>query len=69
MAKADPSRNPSVNLPPVDDQTLQEALATAEASLRETDPVIRGLLEEEALRLWAAAHQARRDAMYARGRQ
>ncbi len=56
-------------LPPVDEQILQMAVAVAEASHWESNPASRKLLEEQALRLWAAAHQARRDAMYQRGRR
>ena len=51
-------------LPPVDQDTLNEAYAVAYAAFREGDPEVRKVLEEEALRLWAAAHQARRNAMY-----
>ncbi len=56
-------------LPPVDEETLQQAIAVAERSHWESDPGIRKALEEQALRLWTVAHQARRDAMYARGRR
>lgn len=56
-------------LPPVDEQTLAEAFAVAQAANRETNPVIKDLLEEQALALWAKAHQARRDAMYRRAAQ
>jgi len=56
-------------LPPVNQATLEEALTVAEASFREPDPDVRAILEEQALDLWRAAHQARRDAMYARGRR
>lgn len=38
-------------------------------NVRVGSPTSRKLLEEQALRLWAAAHQERRDAMYARGRR
>jgi hypothetical protein len=55
-------------LPPVDEAMLQEALAVASAAHREKNPTIKGLFEEQALALWAKAHQARRDAMYQRGR-
>ena len=55
-------------LPPPDAQLLEEALAVAGASLREPNPTIRAMLEEAALELWRRAHQARRTAMYARGR-
>ncbi len=51
-------------LPPVDGQILQRAIAAAEASHWESDPTARMLLEEQALALWAMAHQARRDAKY-----
>lgn len=55
-------------LPPVDELVLQQAIAAAEASHWESNPTARKLLEQQALLLWAAAHQARRDAMYQRGR-
>jgi hypothetical protein len=56
-------------LPPVNRATLEEALAVAEASLREPNPEVRAILEEQALDLWQTAHQARRAAMYAGGRR
>jgi hypothetical protein len=56
-------------LPPVNQGTLEEALAVAEASLRELNPEVRRVLEEQARDLWRHAHQARRDAMYACGRR
>lgn len=56
-------------LPPPDQALLDRAFRIAEASQRETNPTIRILLEEEALGLWALAHEARRTAMYARGRR
>ncbi len=72
MAEAKPSRitprNPDP-LPPIDQATLEEAIAAAEASHWAPDPPTRKRLEERALRLWGEAHQARRDAMCARGRQ
>jgi hypothetical protein len=59
----------ATSLPEVDSRILQKALALANASCREPDPEVRKLLEKDALELWRQAHQARRDAMYARGRQ
>lgn len=56
-------------LPPVDEHILQEAFRVASAAHRERNPAIKTLLEEQALGLWVKAHQARRDAMYARGRR
>jgi hypothetical protein len=53
-------------LPPIDEATLQEAFAVASAAHREKNPAIKTILEEQALALWTKAHQARRDAMYAR---
>ncbi|HEY6257193.1 MAG TPA: hypothetical protein VIY51_15525 [Xanthobacteraceae bacterium] len=55
-------------LPPVDEQMRAEAFAAASAARWETNPTIKVLLEEQAMALWARAHQARRAAMYQRGR-
>jgi hypothetical protein len=55
-------------LPPVDEQMLERALTLAEASHWETDAAKASALREHALLLWAHAHEARRRAMYERGR-
>jgi hypothetical protein len=56
------------SLPDIDSKILSKAMGIAEASLREPDPTRRTVPEEFALDLWRQAHQARRDALYARGR-
>jgi len=56
-------------MPPVDKDILQRAMTLAERSARELDPIRSAALLSAATELWAAAHQARRDAMYLRGRQ
>jgi hypothetical protein len=56
----------SLPLPDVDSRILQQALTAAAASDREPNPTVRANLEAAALELWRQAHQARRDAMYAR---
>ena len=55
--------------PPVDRDLMARAMTLAERSNWESDSATAASLREEALKLWAAAHQARRDAMYQRGRQ
>jgi hypothetical protein len=59
----------SLPLPDIDSRILQQAFATAAACDREPNPDIRKVLEERALNLWAAAHEARRAAMYGRPRR
>ena len=56
-------------LPPVDEDLMARALTLAERSNWESNATAAGALREEALKLWAAAHQVRRDTMYRRGRQ
>jgi hypothetical protein len=56
-------------LPSVDEQLLRRAITLAEPSHWESNATAAAALREEALKLWAAVHQARRDAMYLRGRQ
>jgi hypothetical protein len=58
-----------VPLPLPDPELLKRALACAEASRWESDPEAPKLLEQEAMRLWGAAHRARRETMYVRGRR
>jgi len=56
-------------LPPVDRELMARAMTLAERSNWESNATAAAELREQALRLWAEAHQARRDAMYARGRR
>ena len=48
---------------------LARTITLAERAGWETDPAKAAKLREAALTLWAKAHQARRDAMYLRGRR
>jgi hypothetical protein len=61
--------NAADRLPSVDEQRLCRAITLAARSHWESNATAAAALREEALKLWAAAHQARRDAMYLRGRQ
>ena len=54
-------------LPPVDRDLMARAMTLAERSNWEFDTAA-AELREQAMQLWAEAHQARRDAMYRRGR-
>jgi hypothetical protein len=54
-------------LPSVDEQLLCRAITLADRSHWKSNATAAAALREEALERWAAAHQARRDAMYARG--
>ena len=56
-------------LPPVDKDIMQRAMTLADRSARELDPIKAAALLSAALTLWAEAHQARREAMYLRGRR
>jgi len=56
-------------LPPVDKDLMARAMTLAERSNWESNPAAAAELREQAMALWAEAHQARRDAMYRRGRQ
>jgi hypothetical protein len=55
-------------LPPVDRDIMARAMTLAERSAWESNPAKAAELREAALQLWAEAHQARREAMYRRGR-
>ena len=55
-------------LPPVDRDLMARAMTLAERSNWETDATAAAELRKQAMQLWAEAHQARRDAMYAWGR-
>jgi hypothetical protein len=55
-------------LPPVDRDLMARAMTFAERSNWESDATAAAELREQATQLWAEAHQARRDAMYRRGR-
>jgi len=48
---------------------MARAMTLAERSNWESNPAAAAELREQAMALWAEAHQARRDAMYRRGRQ
>jgi hypothetical protein len=61
--------NAPAPLPPVDERLLQKAMALAEQSNWESDAAKATELREHALLLYWRAHQARREAMYQRGRQ
>ena len=56
-------------LPPVDRDIMARAMTLAERSNWESNATAAAELREQAMALWARAHQARRDAMYLRGRQ
>jgi hypothetical protein len=56
-------------LPPVDKDIMARAMTLAERSAWESDPTKADAQREAALQLWAEAHQARREAMYLRGRR
>jgi hypothetical protein len=56
------------HLPAVDRDIMARAMTLAEMSDWEADPVKAAALREAALTLWAEAHKARHEAMYARGR-
>jgi hypothetical protein len=55
------------SLPEPDSKILAQAYRVASEAVRETNPIRRAVLEDFALDLWRQAHQARRDALYARG--
>jgi hypothetical protein len=57
-----------IPLPPPDPELLKRALTLAEASRWESDQLKAHALREQAMILWAEAHQARREALYRRGR-
>ena len=56
-------------LPPVDRDIMARAMTRAERSNWESNAAAAAELREQAMQLWAEAHQARRDAMYLRGRR
>ena len=56
-------------LRPVDRDLMARAMTLAERSIWESNATAAAELREQAMMLWAEAHQARRDAMYRRGRQ
>jgi len=56
-------------LPPVDRDLMARAMTLAERSNWEPDATAAAEMRGQAMRLWAEAHQARRDAMYLRGRR
>ena len=57
-----------IPLPKPDPELTRRALELAEASRWESDGFKAELLRQQALALWAEAHQSRRDALYRRGR-